>query len=72
MSKIKSVPLDKRICLTVEEASAYSGIPVRMIRKMVHLPSCRFTFGQPKQGKKLLIKRELFEEYIKRSSGKEL
>ena len=63
-----NVPINQKLILTIEEASAYSGIPIRMLRKIAKSDSCMFTFRKPRQGSRLLIKREMLEEYVRNTS----
>ena len=48
--------------LTVEEATEYSNIGVNRIRDLCKDPVTKFSF---KVGKKVLIKREAFDEYLR-------
>lgn len=57
------VPIKDKVTLTVDEAAAYSGIGVNKIRELTKSPFCDFVLFV---GKKTLIKREMFEEYINR------
>lgn len=57
------VPIKDKMTLTVDEAAAYSGIGVNKIRELTKSPFCDFVLFV---GKKTLIKREMFEEYINR------
>lgn len=57
------IPIWKKQNLTVEEAAAYSGIGVNKIREMTKSPFCDYVLFV---GKKILIKREAFDEYIRR------
>lgn len=47
--------------LTIEEASAYSGLGDKKIRELVKDKRCPFVL---KNGNKYLIKREKFEKWI--------
>ena len=57
------VQIKDKVTLTVDEAAAYSGIGVNKIRELTKSPFCDFVLFV---GKKTLIKREMFEEYINR------
>ena len=59
------VAIRDKITLSIDEAAAYSGIGVNKIREMTKSPLCNFVLYV---GKKTLIKRELFEEYINRAT----
>ncbi len=59
----KEVPIWEKVTLTVEEASAYSNIGINRIREMCDNPSCPFVLFV---GRKRLIKRKQFEDYISR------
>ena len=60
---MKEVPIWEKATLTLEEASAYSGIGINKIRKLTDNDSCPFVLWI---GSKRLIKRKLFDEYIER------
>lgn len=66
MSKtiVNEVPLWHKSNLTVEEAAAYSGIGVNKIREISNENNCPFVLWI---GKKRLIKRRKFDEYIEKS-----
>lgn len=55
------VPLDKKLCLSVQEASAYSGIGVKTIELMLREPNCKFLLMV---GNRRYVKRELFVDFI--------
>lgn len=57
-------PLEKKLCLTISEASIYSGISESGIRAMTHAPDCNFVLYPAKRGQKVLIHRESFERYL--------
>lgn len=61
---MKEVPIWEKATLTLEEASAYSGIGINKIRKLTDNDSCPFVLWI---GSKRLIKRKLFDEYIERA-----
>jgi len=56
-----SVPVWEKMMLTVDEAALYSNIGVNKIREMCDEPMCPFVLYV---GRKRLIKRKAFEEYI--------
>ena len=60
-SKKHEVPLSQKLCLTIEEAAAYSNIGICKLKEISRQPNCPFTLYI---GKKKLIKRPKFEEYL--------
>lgn len=64
METNKTVPIWEKSNLTLEEASAYSGIGVNKIRDLSNERNCSFVLFV---GTKRLIKRRLFDEYIGRA-----
>ncbi|MEE0280704.1 MAG: excisionase [Faecalibacillus intestinalis] len=58
------VALDKKLCLTLEEASIYTGIGVNKLREISNNDNCNFVLWI---GNKRLLKRELLEKYIAKS-----
>ena len=60
---MKEVPLWEKTNLTLEEASAYSGIGINTIRKLSNEKNCPFVLWV---GSKRLIKRKLFDSYIEK------
>ncbi len=72
MKRNFDIPLGQKFCLTVEEASAYSGISESRIRKIARLSDCSLTVDIPKKGRKVLIKRKAFEDYIQNLTGEEV
>lgn len=63
-TKMSDVPLWYKTTLTLEEASAYSGIGINKIRELTNEKKCRFVLWV---GTKRLIKRRLFDEFIEES-----
>ena len=59
--KIDKVPIWQKVNLTIEEAAAYSNIGINRINELARNPHCSFVLYV---GKKKLIKRKQFEEYI--------
>lgn len=55
------VPIWKKTMLTLEEASAYTGIGLNKIRQLSDREDCEFVLWV---GTKRLIKRRKFDEYI--------
>ena len=58
------VPVWEKMNLTVEEAAAYSNIGINKIDEMSKSPNCSFVLYI---GRKKLIKRKEFEQYIAKS-----
>ena len=56
-----NVPVIDKITLTVEEASAISNIGINKIYELTNDPRCSFVLWS---GKKRLIKRKAFEDYL--------
>lgn len=61
--EINTVPIWEKLNLTINEASEYSNIGINRLTEMVNDPMCTFVLHV---GKKRLIKRKEFEEYIER------
>ena len=61
-SEIK-IPLSEKTNLTIEEAAKYSGIGICKIRELCNDVNCDFVLHV---GRKKLIKRKLFDEYIEK------
>lgn len=61
-----TVPIWHKINLTVTEAANYSNIGLHKIRELMKQPNCSFVLnvGDTKQ----LIKRELFEDFLKKAN----
>lgn len=57
----ESVPIEKKMLLTVKEAAAYSNIGINRLERMLREKGCPFVLYV---GSKKLVKREKFEEYI--------
>ena len=62
-SIVKEVPIWEKSNLTVEDAAAYTGIGVNKIREMSEGDNCPFVLWV---GKKRLIKRRKFDEYVEK------
>lgn len=58
------VPVWEKMNLTIEEAAAYSNIGINKIDEMAKAPNCSFVLYV---GRKKLIKRKEFEQYIAKS-----
>ncbi len=56
------VPVSEKYCLTIEEAAAYFGIGEGKIRKLISSnPDAAYVL---RNGRKTVIKRALFENYL--------
>ena len=58
------VPVWEKMNLTIEEAAAYSNIGINKIDEMAKAPNCSFVLYI---GRKKLIKRKEFEQYMAKS-----
>ena len=56
------IPIYHKVCLTIEEAAAYSNIGIGKLRRMTNDPRCPFVLHVG-QGKRI-IKRKEFVEFI--------
>lgn len=61
----KKVPLWERYLLTVKEASLLSGLSEHTIRKELEKNTCPFSIIIGTSGKKKMIKREQFRQWIR-------
>lgn len=61
---MKEVPIWEKQNLTIEEASAYSGIGINKLYDLTNDNSCPFVLWV---GKKRLIKRRRFDQYVEQS-----
>ena len=59
------VPIWEKVTLTIGEAAAYSNIGINKLNEIAGTPGCPFVLYV---GRKKLIKRKEFEEFISRSS----
>ena len=57
----KQVPIYEKLNLTIEEAALYSGIGQKRIRPLAKRNDADFVLYC---GRKLLIKRKLFDDYL--------
>ena len=62
MNAINSVPVWEKVTLTIIEAAAYSNIGQQTLRRLTKQDHCPFVLWV---GTKCLIKRELFDEFLK-------
>ena len=56
-----SLPIDRKILLSIREAAEYSNIGINKIDEMLKQPNCPFVLYV---GTKKLVKRKAFEEFI--------
>lgn len=56
-----SVPIWEKVTLTLNEASAYSGIGINKLRELSDRPDCEFVLWI---GKKRLFKRKKLDDYL--------
>lgn len=59
------IPIWEKAALTIEEASAYSNIGIVKISELANKPMCPFVL---RVGKKRLIKRKEFLEFLSKTS----
>ncbi len=65
MNTVKgTVPINQKCTLTIEEAAEYSNIGQNKISELLKMPRCTFVLYV---GKKKLVKRKEFEDYISKS-----
>lgn len=57
----ESLPIDRKLALTIREAAEYSNIGINKIDSMLRSPNCPFVLFV---GAKKLVKRKEFEEFI--------
>ena len=57
------VPIHLKMTLSIREAAEYSNIGINKIDQMLRTPNCPFVLFV---GTKKLVKREAFEEFIKK------
>ncbi len=55
------IPVWKKVTITKEEAASYSHIGLNKLEELLKIPNCSFVFYV---GKKKLIKRKEFEDFI--------
>lgn len=59
--QVTSLPIDRKMLLSIREAAEYSNIGINRIDEMLKLPNCPFVLFV---GTKRLVKRKAFEEFI--------
>ena len=60
-AKVKTVPIQDKVALTIKEAAEYSNIGINKLESLLRSPRCLFVLYV---GKKKLVKRKEFEKYI--------
>ena len=60
----ESIPVRDKIALTIEEAAEYSNIGQNKISELLKMPRCGFVLYV---GRKKLVKRKEFEDFISKS-----
>ena len=61
---MKEIPIWKKSNLSLEEASAYSGIGINKLREITNEDRCKFVLWV---ANKRLIKRRLFDQFIEQA-----
>lgn len=56
-----NIPVWQKVAMTIEEAAEYSSIGINLLRELVNEPTCDFAICI---GKRKLVKRKEFEQYI--------
>lgn len=64
LKKNVEIPVWKKVTITKEEAAAYSNIGINKLDELMRNPMCSFVIYI---GKKRLIKRRQFEEFIEKN-----
>ena len=59
--EVVSVPIEKKLNLTIKEAAEYSNIGMNKINEMLRNPMCSFVLYV---GAKKLVKRNEFEQFL--------
>ena len=59
--EVVSVPIEKKLNLTIKEAAEYSNIGMNKINEMLRNPMCSFVLYV---GAKKLVKRKEFEQFL--------
>ncbi len=59
-----TIPISEKIALTVKEASEYSNIGINRLEELLKDPRCKFVLYV---GKKKLVKRKEFEQFVSES-----
>ena len=61
--QVTSLPIDRKMLLSIREAAEYSNIGINKIDELLKQPNCPFVLYV---GTKKLVKRRAFEEFIER------
>lgn len=64
VDKKDKLPINQKCALTIEEAAEYSNIGQNKISELLKMPRCTFVIYV---GKKKLVKRKEFEDFISKS-----
>ncbi len=64
LKKELEVPIWKKVAITKEEAAVYSNIGINKLDELMRNPMCTFVIHI---GRKRLIKRRQFEEFIEKN-----
>ena len=64
MKPTQSTPTHLKLTLSIEEAAEYTGIGINKIQSLLNIPNCKFVLFI---GKKRLVKRKEFEEFISKA-----
>ena len=59
--QVTSLPIDRKMLLSIREAAEYSNIGISKIDELLKQPNCPFVLYV---GTKKLVKRKAFEEFI--------
>ena len=59
--QVTSLPIDRKMLLSIREAAEYSNIGINKIDSMLRTPNCPFVLYV---GTKKLVKRKEFEEFL--------
>ena len=59
--QVTSLPIDRKMLLSIREAAEYSNIGISKIDELLKQPNCPFVLYV---GTKKLVKRRAFEEFI--------
>ena len=59
--EVVSVPIEKKLNLTIKEAAEYSNIGMNKINEMLRNPMCSFVLYV---GNRKLVKRKEFEQFL--------
>ena len=59
--QVTSLPIDRKMLLSIREAAEYSNIGINKIDELLKQPNCPFVLDV---GTKKLVKRRVFEEFI--------